>query len=276
MGNGWVAKTSQVALKSDSDASGSVQEKTDALTPGSILRNPSDAVSHGAGLNEDNSALTLLMRELEESQNQLQALKSENDSLRSRLAQEQGLTHKWRSAFEQKTRNQCRELQQSDFARINMRLLTESNWEPTVEDCLAYISALRPDRVHVLDSAWESAKDAEEFRYGRRLLSLLMRLLAAADTAAETKSDLRLAGVFSASEYAGAESKLTLSSGNFAKRRTFTYQGREFLMSRHLKIGIAPDVRSCIRVHFDFMRSGGRLLIGWCGEHLPSLRTRRV
>ncbi len=40
-------------------------------------------------------------------------------------------------------------------------------------------------------------------------------------------------------------------------------------MLKHLKVGVADDPKSTIRVHFEVDQASRRVLIGHCGKHLP-------
>lgn len=59
--------------------------------------------------------------------------------------------------------------------------------------------------------------------------------------------------------------------GNKAMRRkrTFDYEGEPVEMFRHLKIGVDEDVARTIRVHFHWDAEREKIVIGYCGEHLP-------
>lgn len=125
----------------------------------------------------------------------------------------------------------------------------------------------------VLDSAWESARESAPFLLGRRLLSILMRLVTDAVDQRTEGGDRRLSSVFSTREYCPRETQETLSARDYAKRRTFRYMGEKLLMEQHLRIGNSRDRGRCLRIYFDFAKADGRVLIGWCGRHLPCLST---
>lgn len=59
--------------------------------------------------------------------------------------------------------------------------------------------------------------------------------------------------------------------GNQAMRRlrTFAYEGKQVEMFRHLKIGIEANVVKTIRVHFHWDSEREKIVIGYCGKHLP-------
>jgi hypothetical protein len=49
---------------------------------------------------------------------------------------------------------------------------------------------------------------------------------------------------------------------------TFSYDGEEVEMFRHVKIGVDDDVTRTIRVHFHWDAGKRKIVIGYCGEHL--------
>jgi hypothetical protein len=51
--------------------------------------------------------------------------------------------------------------------------------------------------------------------------------------------------------------------------RTFEYEGEQVEMFRHLKIGVDDDATKTIRVHFHWDAERERIVIAYCGEHLP-------
>ena len=50
------------------------------------------------------------------------------------------------------------------------------------------------------------------------------------------------------------------------RERTFLVDGVPVLMTRHLAIGVSPDRRETLRVHFEIL--DGQVVIGHCGPHL--------
>lgn len=200
------------------------------------------------------------------------AMEAEIALLREQVLREETRTQLWRSAYEEISQSRSAASGEA-FRRITANLVTRSNWEPSVEECLQYVEAFRPDRVTVLDSAWESARESSPFLLGRRLLSLLMRLVTDAVDQRAEGGDRRLSSVFSTREYCPRETQETLSARGYAKRRTFRYMGEKLLMEQHLRIGNSRDRGRCLRIYFDFAKTDGRVLIGWCGRHLPCLST---
>ena len=51
--------------------------------------------------------------------------------------------------------------------------------------------------------------------------------------------------------------------------RDFVYGGRKIRMSRHLRIGNAVDRTRTLRCYFAWVPEEGKIVIGYCGEHLP-------
>ena len=198
------------------------------------------------------------------------AMEAEVALLREQVLREEARTQRWRNAYEEISRSRSAASGEA-FRRITANLVTRPNWEPSVEECLQYVEAFRPDRVTVLDSAWESARESAPFLLGRRLLSLLMRLVTDAVEQRMEGGDRRLSSVFSTREYCPQETQETLSARDYAKRRTFRYMGEKLLMEQHLRIGNSRDRGRCLRIYFDFAKTDGRVLIGWCGRHLPCL-----
>ncbi len=75
--------------------------------------------------------------------------------------------------------------------------------------------------------------------------------------------------MFGKSEFAAKESKVVMGSPKLRQHRIFSYDGHEVEMYRHLKIGAADDVTKTIRVHFHWDAEREKIVIGYCGPHLP-------
>lgn len=149
------------------------------------------------------------------------------------------------------------------------KMCVDGQYQPTPEEALKCVSGLYGDRVHILDAAWESARKLGYYANGRRLLSLLMRLVTSYIDAMREGGDGLAKHVFTTSEFSTRESDTVMRSKAHVKARTWTYQNRELTMQRHLKIGVSTDTKLAIRVYFDYLPDLNRVVIGWCGEHLP-------
>lgn len=141
--------------------------------------------------------------------------------------------------------------------------------QPSPKECLDAIAQAYPSRVVVLDSAYHTARNHEQFDAGRRLLNLLSRLCTEFIDKLMEGGDELARKCFANSEYAANESEGTQNNKDMRQRHTFTYKGRSIQMWRHLKIGVADDQRRSIRVYFEWMPDERKIVIGHCGEHLP-------
>lgn len=141
------------------------------------------------------------------------------------------------------------------------------NGEPSLEHSLTIISAFFPNRVVVLDSAYESAQDSKEFIYGKRAFDLLWAFVNDYWSAlAGGQGDMIGKRAFGANDYAQNEGQALSNPGK--RRRTFNYRGTDILMEKHLKIGIKDSVAETVRIHFAWIGVEKRLVIGHCGKHL--------
>lgn len=70
-------------------------------------------------------------------------------------------------------------------------------------------------------------------------------------------------------EYAAHESESTSANRECREARTFLYDGQEYVMEKHLKIGAGSANEGC-RIHFEFLGTehGYRIIVGHVGRHL--------
>lgn len=138
---------------------------------------------------------------------------------------------------------------------------------PTLEQSLTLISALFPDRVVVLESAYDSAHESRVFRHGKKAFDLLWNLVNGyRDALASGKGDMHAKAVFGHNAYAQNEGEVLSSDGK--KRRTFMYRGRDIEMNKHLKVGVKDSTAETLRIHFEWLADEKRIVIGHCGKHL--------
>lgn len=141
--------------------------------------------------------------------------------------------------------------------------------DPSLEQSVNLINMLFSERIVFLDSAYDSAQksDADNFRYGNKALNLLLKLANGYWQAlAEGKGDQHAKGAFGHNAYAQNEGQALSNEGK--RRRTFTYRDRDFLMEKHLKIGIKDSATETLRIHFEWLAEEKRLVVGYCGKHL--------
>ena len=151
-------------------------------------------------------------------------------------------------------------------ADILKKVISESL---TPKQSLLVIKKLFPVRIVVLNTAEKSADMSEKFKKQEKLFRLLWDLANRYwSTLASNKGDDEARKVFGKS-YAAKESESVMNSSGAQQRRTFTYDGKHVLMVKHLKIGNDEDVSKTIRVHFEWFGRERKIVIGYCGPHLP-------
>ena len=141
--------------------------------------------------------------------------------------------------------------------------------EPSPLDCIEIIELIYDNRCTVLNSARTSATKMTLFIYGRDLLDLLKRLVTTYRDGLMDGGDSKARGVFGKSEYAAKESEPVMTNKAMRRQRTFDYDGTQVEMFRHLKIGVDDDPTRTIRVHFHWDGDRQKIVIGYCGKHLP-------
>ncbi len=72
-------------------------------------------------------------------------------------------------------------------------------------------------------------------------------------------------------KYTGFESQTTLRL--YGAERVFHHHEQSRQMQRHLTLG-GGDTNNCLQIYFDFDDASQRVLIGYCGRHLPYHRQR--
>ncbi len=146
----------------------------------------------------------------------------------------------------------------------------EPGRHPTLEAALLAACAARP-HLRVLDSAWARASRASHFTKGAKLLRMLLLLggeyLAAARDGTADAQSRRL---FGQEGYRAGESDSIGACADCMAARTFLVDGKPVIMEKHLAIGASPDERETLRVYFE--RIDGKIVIGHCGNHLPTGR----
>lgn len=171
------------------------------------------------------------------------------------------------SALKEQLRNSGARISTIDGEQL-LRMLSRAD-VPEPDECLELIEAVYGERCEVLDSAKRSAKESNQFAQGRQLLDLLIRLVTQYRAVLLEKGDSEARKVFGKSEFAAKESETVMGSPALRRAREFEYQGVPVEMFRHLKIGVADDLMKTIRVHFHWDNQRKKIIIGYCGKHLP-------
>ena len=149
-----------------------------------------------------------------------------------------------------------------------LELATRSE-EPSPIDCIEITEQIYGNRCIVLDSARNSARKMTHFIHGRALLDQLVRLVTTYRAGLLDGGDSKARQVFGKNEYAAKESETVMANRTMRRQRTFEYDGTQVEMFRHLKIGVDDDPTRTIRVHFRWDADRQKIVIGYCGEHLP-------
>ncbi len=141
--------------------------------------------------------------------------------------------------------------------------------EPSPSECISIISSSLGDQVVFLDSAVISAKESTSFKRGRILLDMLRKLIIKYLPLYLESGDNKARTIFTNKQYAANESESVVNNPDMAKTREFLYKGRMVSMWQHLKVGIADNAEHTIRVHFFIDQHDKKVVVGYCGEHLP-------
>lgn len=137
---------------------------------------------------------------------------------------------------------------------------------PTLETSLRIVSTIFPDRVEILESAFESARDSYAFIHRKKAFSLLRSLCTDYwKSLQKGEGDVTARKCFGAA-YAAKEASTLSAEGR--KRRTFSHNGSELFMEKHLKVGVADNKTETLRVHFEWLGETSTIVVGHCGGHL--------
>ncbi|MCC4265050.1 hypothetical protein LL240_11390 [Oceanimonas baumannii] len=147
--------------------------------------------------------------------------------------------------------------------------LASSQSSPTPEQCINTIESAYSHNCVILDSAYISSKDVPSFTHGRRLLDMLRRLVTDYRSKMIEGGDNLAKDVFTPKEYSAKESESTSNNKSKSSKRTFEYNGKPLFMERHLKVGVSDNTDQTIRVYFYWDSDEQKIVIGYCGEHLP-------
>lgn len=133
---------------------------------------------------------------------------------------------------------------------------------------LSILEILLPKNVVILKSAYASAKKSSGFKLGQRLLFLLYKLSTEYLSVFLEKGDNEAKSILGAA-YSANESDSVERSKSLSDLRTFEYEGNKIKMFKHVGIGVAHNKTETIRAHFYIDLENKKVVIGYCGEHLP-------
>lgn len=130
-----------------------------------------------------------------------------------------------------------------------------------LSDSLKIISTIFPDRIEILKTAWKSAEELRDFRDRRRAFELLWKLATEYWTMCARGRGMDARSVFD--EAYSRESETVENNKRARRLRTFSYDGKQIEMMKHLKIG------TTLRIHFEWDAENRKIIVGHCGVHLP-------
>ncbi len=138
----------------------------------------------------------------------------------------------------------------------------------TLSQSLAVVSAIFPNRIVILDTAWKSADDSKVFRDRKKAFELLWKLATEYwSMLASGRGDIDARTVFGEA-YSAKESESVEHNQRARRLRTFTHNGIKIEMMKHLKIGVKHSVAETLRIHFEWDAESRMIAIGHCGAHL--------
>lgn len=137
---------------------------------------------------------------------------------------------------------------------------------PTIEQSLRFLEANFSGRLFVLDSAWESSREVENFKHGKEVFKMLLTLVTSYYKHIVDGGDVETKGLFGKNGFATRD-KVNLSKKG-KQLRTFNYRGEDLFMERHLKIDGGDSVYETWRCHFHWDSERKLIVIGHCGKHL--------
>lgn len=140
---------------------------------------------------------------------------------------------------------------------------------PSLQQVLELISMLFANRIVILETAVNSAKESDRggFRQGAKAYQLLSKLATEYwQVLADGKSDQHAKAVFGQHAFSANEASALSNDGK--RRRTFSHRGSDFFMEKHLKHGVKDSLAETLRVHFEWLSAEKKILVGHCGKHL--------
>lgn len=133
---------------------------------------------------------------------------------------------------------------------------------------LELTARLYPDRVVILENAYKTAKESSKFRDRKVVFDLLRKLLTNYWQAlVDGKGDTEARSIFGNS-FAAKESETAEKNKEIRNQRTFSYNGVDIEMMKHLKFGIKDSKTETLRIHFEWLAEERKIIIGYCGVHL--------
>jgi hypothetical protein len=151
--------------------------------------------------------------------------------------------------------------------------IAESPVPDSAFDALQLASDRYGEMLDIWDYAWTSARESN-FSGPSRVLEALQaiaevgrRYFAALQEGQSLGPLEKLFRDRIPFKYASGESEMTMAM--YGHERIFHCRGRKREIQRHLTLG---GGRNCIQIYFDFDETSGKVVIAYCGRHLPHYR----
>ena len=146
----------------------------------------------------------------------------------------------------------------------------EHTGAPSRLSALRLLEALYPDRLRVLDSAWESLSEVGEGISANTITNRLTPLVTTALDAFRAGTRHIEINDLIAGEIKFNESDTVVKNERLRRLRDFRDGARTHTMYWHFSLDHGH------RVYFDYSENESRILIGYLGKHLPSARAKTV
>lgn len=194
---------------------------------------------------------TRLETELKAAQAEVFRLGSANSALQARLESPSG------------TMDQA-------FRDLVLRNLLGQRLSP--EDLLRFYSLLAPDRLCVLDSAWKSCRQSENFSNPERLNDHLCKLVFEYLNQVRSGTPMGQVGrELFAGAFAAKESQSVSQDQSMRSQREFIYNGEVRFFEYRLRTGNGWGVVEGMRIYFDII--DGKVVVAYVGPHLDQPST---
>lgn len=163
------------------------------------------------------------------------------------------------------------DIQPIDVTNSTLIALVTQGRKPNPEEILRFYQSLAPDRLEVMECAYKSAYDAQDFHLPYRLSELLYKLIFEyLDLIKAGNPDAEARKVFG-NAYSAKESETVTSSKRLRAMREFYYGGDNVLFLQHLGIGRSYGTQKAIRLYFKVIE--GKIVIAHCGVHFETAQT---
>jgi len=142
----------------------------------------------------------------------------------------------------------------------------------TPEELLRFFGLMAADRVVVLESAWKSSRQSENFAYPERLTEHLSKLVFDYLDQVRDGTPMGQAGrdIF-AGAFAARESQTVSQDHSLRAQREFIYNGETRYFEYRLRTGNGWGAVEGMRLYFDVI--DGKVVIAYVGPHLDQPST---